>query len=120
MKEIKAEGAGHTLRFLDAPTVRLRTRLPCHYQTQGGRAAAHLARAIPCEQGGVNSLNRQEIARSWAKSSQKSKWLTRGAFAYNFSHFLQDASFIAKIASFQLNNVIFIILIINELKVFFS
>ena len=24
------KGVGHTLRFLDAPTVRLRTRLPCH------------------------------------------------------------------------------------------
>jgi len=120
MKEIKAEGAGHTLRFLDAPTVRLRTRLSGHCQTQGGRAAAHLARAIPCEQGGVNSLNRQEIARSWAKSSQKSKWLTRGAFAYNFSHFLQDASFITKTASFQSIIVTFIILILNELKVFCS
>ena len=79
MKEIKAEGAGHTLRFLDAPTVRLRTRLPCHCQTQGGRAAAHLARAIPCEQGGVNSLNRQEIARSWAKSSKNPSALSESS-----------------------------------------
>jgi len=41
-------------------------------------------------------------------------------FTYDFSHFLQDAVFITKIASFQLNNVIFIILILNKLKVFYS
>ena len=57
---------------------------------------------------------------SWVKSSQKSKCFIRGVFANDYSHFLQDASFITKIASFQSKIVIFIILILNKLKVFCS
>ena len=59
-------------------------------------------------------------AISWANSSQKSKCFTRGVFANDFSHFLQVESFIAKVASFQLKNITFIILILNKLKVFCS